>query len=186
VHAVETYGLGGAVDNWKKTRGQIKDEIMAKGVGRNGTCFVRAYGTDEMDASLLMLPLVGFIDANEPIMENTIGAIEADLMSADGLVRRYISEDVPDGLPPGEGTFLLCSFWFVDCLILLDRRAEAQELFERLLRLRNDVGLLAEQYDPHLGRQVGNFPQAFSHVALATSALFLSKSPKSFKAFRGA
>jgi GH15 family glucan-1,4-alpha-glucosidase len=186
VHAVETYGHDGPVDRWKETQRQIKDEVMArgvgrKGVGRKGTCFVRAFGAEEMDASLLVLPMVGFIDANEPIMQNTIEVIQAELMSADGLVRRYDSENVPDGLPPGEGMFLLCSFWLVDCLVLLGRRAEAQEIFERLLRLCNDVGLLAEQYDPHLGRQVGNFPQAFSHVALATSALFLSDSSGNVK-----
>ncbi|MDQ3766602.1 MAG: glycoside hydrolase family 15 protein [Actinomycetota bacterium] len=186
VRAVETYGHDGPVEKWKETQSQIKDEIMAKGLGRNGTCFVRAFGAEEMDASLLVLPLVGFIDARDEKMQNTIEAIQKELMTDDGLVLRYDSDKSPDGLPPGEGMFLLCSFWFVDCLVLLGRRAEAQEIFERLLALCNDVGLLAEQYDPHLGRQMGNFPQAFSHVALATSALFLSRTPGSVTAFRGA
>jgi GH15 family glucan-1,4-alpha-glucosidase len=177
VSAVETFGLDGPVESWKETRSHIKDEVMAKGLGRNETCFVRAYGTEDMDASLLVLPLVGFIEAEDERMRNTIEAIEKELMIDDGLVLRYDSEKAPDGLPPGEGMFLLCSFWLVDCLVLLGRRAEAQEIFERLLGLCNDVGLLAEQYDPHLGRQVGNFPQAFSHVALATSALLLSGRP---------
>lgn len=177
VSAVESFGLDGPVESWKKTRSQIRDEVMAEGLGRNGTCFVRAYGSEDMDASLLVLPLVGFIEAKDEKMQSTIDAIEKDLMTDDGLVLRYDSEKAPDGLPPGEGMFLLCSFWLVDCLVLLGRRAEAQEIFERLLALCNDVGLLAEQYDPHLGRQVGNFPQAFSHVALATSALLLSGHP---------
>ena len=185
VSAVDTFGLAGPVERWKKTRSQIKDEIMANGVGRNGTCFVRAYGVEEMDASLLVLPLVGFIDATDERMQSTIGIIQKELMTEDGLVRRYDSDKAPDGLPPGEGMFLLCSFWLVDCLVLLGRRAEAEEIFERLLKLRNDVGLLAEQYDPLLGRQVGNFPQAFSHIALATSARFLSEGPGSVMPLRG-
>lgn len=178
VSAVETFGLDGPIETWKGTRAQIKDEIMAKGVGRDGTCFVRAFGADDMDASLLVLPLVGFIDARDERMQNTIEFIQKELMTNDGLVQRYNTNKAPDGLPPGEGMFLLCSFWLVDCLVLLGRRDEAKEIFEHLLALCNDVGLLAEQYDPQLDRQVGNFPQAFSHVALATSALFLSTKPE--------
>jgi GH15 family glucan-1,4-alpha-glucosidase len=174
VSAVETFGLDGPLESWKRTRAQIKNEIMAKGVGRNGTCFVRAFGADDMDASLLVLPLVGFIAATDELMQNTIEVIQKELMTDDGLVLRYDTDKAPDGLPPGEGMFLLCSFWFVDCLVLLNRRDEAKAIFERLLTLCNDVGLLAEQYDPRLGRQVGNFPQAFSHVALATSARYLA------------
>ncbi|MBA2273542.1 MAG: glycoside hydrolase family 15 protein [Actinobacteria bacterium] len=184
VSAVEMFGLNGPVERWKRTSDHIKEEVMAKGVGRNGTCFVRAFGADEMDASLLVLPLVGFVDANEAKMQDTIDVIQKELMTRDGLVRRYNSDKAPDGLPPGEGMFLLCSFWLVDCLVLLDRRAEAKEIFERLLALCNDVGLLAEQYDPQLERQVGNFPQAFSHVALATSARFLSPPPGSASPLR--
>ena len=185
VSAVDTFGLTGPVERWRKTRSQIKDEIMAKGVGRNGTCFVRAYGADEMDASLLVLPLVGFIDATDERMQSTIEIIQKELMTKDGLVRRYDSDKAPDGLPPGEGMFLLCSFWLVDCLVLLGRRAEAEGIFDHLLSLRNDVGLLAEQYDPLLGRQVGNFPQAFSHIAMATSARFLSEGPETVVPLRG-
>lgn len=185
VRAVEFFGLKGPAARWRSTRKEIKDEIMSKGVGRDGTCFVRAYGGEDMDASLLVLPLVGFIDAGDETMRNTIEVIQKELMTDDGLVRRYDTEKAPDGLPPGEGMFLLCSFWLVNCLVLLGLRAEAQEIFERLLALCNDVGLLAEQYDPQLERQVGNFPQAFSHVALATSAVYLSGSPAGGPALRG-
>ena len=130
---------------------------------------MRAYGDKELDASLLLLPAVGFLPADDPRIRATVEAIEARLMS-DGLVLRYDTAASQDGLPPGEGVFLACSFWLVDAYLMLGRADDAQQLFERLLSLRNDVGLLSEQYDPRARRQVGNFPQAFSHLALVNSA----------------
>jgi GH15 family glucan-1,4-alpha-glucosidase len=135
---------------------------------------VRSYGSTELDAALLMLPLVGFLPAADPRMRRTIDAIAGELVS-DGLVLRYRSSEASDGLPAGEGTFLMCTFWLADCYVLLGRQREARALFERLLGLRNDVGLLAEQYDAHVGRLVGNFPQAFSHTGLVTTAAALTE-----------
>jgi len=134
---------------------------------------VQAYGARELDASLLMIPLVGFLPPEDPRVRGTVAAIERELM-VDGLVLRYPTESGVDGLPPGEGVFLACSFWLVDNLVLQGRRDEARRLFDRLLGLRNDVGLLAEQYDPRGRRQLGNFPQALSHIALINSASNLS------------
>jgi GH15 family glucan-1,4-alpha-glucosidase len=173
IRAVEQYGKTGPIEEWKATRDAISREVFEKGVvdGR----FKRAYDDDGPDASLLMLPLVGFVTAADPRMRATVEHIKTELLE-DGLVHRYRHDLAADGLPPGEGAFLLCSFWLVDCLILLGRRSEAEKMFERLLELRNDVGLLAEQYDARLERQVGNFPQAFSHVALATAARMLDAS----------
>jgi GH15 family glucan-1,4-alpha-glucosidase len=135
--------------------------------------FVQSYGSRSLDASLLLLPLVGFLPASDARIRATVRAIERDLV-VDGFVLRYRTEETRDGLPPGEGAFLPCSFWLVDNLMLQGRREEAQALFERLLALRNDVGLLAEEYDPRAQRQLGNFPQAFSHLALIGTALNLS------------
>jgi GH15 family glucan-1,4-alpha-glucosidase len=170
VKTVEEFGRAGDAAHWKSTRDAIRSEIMQRGV--TSSRFKRAYDDDNLDASLLMLPLVGFIDATEDVMRSTIEALERDLV-IDGLVHRYKTEFVDDGLEPGEGTFLMCSFWLVDCLVLLGRHDDALALFKRLLALRNDVGLLGEQYDPHSRRMLGNFPQAFSHVALIASAVAL-------------
>jgi GH15 family glucan-1,4-alpha-glucosidase len=128
-----------------------------------------------VDASLLTIPLFGFLPPDDPRVRGTLDAVRRDLL-VDGFVRRYRHDEevkAVDGLPPGEGAFFLCSFWFVDNLVLLGELDEAQELFERLLTLRNDLGLLAEEYDPALGRLVGNFPQAFSHIGLVNTALML-------------
>ena len=130
------------------------------------------YGSDELDASLLLLPLVGFLPPDDPRIKGTVAAIQRDL-TVDGLVMRYRTHEHVDGLPPGEGLFLACSFWLADNLILQGRRREARALFERLIGLCNDVGLLAEEYDPRSKRQLGNFPQAFSHLALINTALNL-------------
>jgi len=170
IKTVEEFGREGEVANWRKTREAIRSEIMERGV-TNGR-FKRAYDDDTLDASLLMLPLVGFIEAGDDVMRSTIEAIERELVS-DGFVHRYRTEVVDDGLEPGEGTFLMCSFWLVDCLVLLGRHDDALALFDRLIAIRNDVGLLGEQYDPHERRMLGNFPQAFSHVALIASAVAL-------------
>ncbi len=184
IQAIEQFGRAGPVERWRETRAEIRAEVLDRGFNENVGSFVRCYGDDRLDASLLALPLVGFIEATDPRMRATIEAIERDLV-VDGLVLRYL-DDTPDGLPPGEGTFLLCSFWLVDCLALLGRLDDARALFGRLLSLRNDVGLLAEQYDTRLSRQVGNFPQAFSHIALATSAQALQQAGRERPFKRGA
>ena len=136
--------------------------------------FVQAYGSQELDASLLLLPAVGFLPASDPRIVGTVEAIERDLVR-DGLVLRYDTARTADGLPEGEGAFLACSFWLADAYILLGRREEARALFERLLAFRNDVGLLSEEYDARLRRQVGNVPQAFSHLALINTAHNLTR-----------
>jgi GH15 family glucan-1,4-alpha-glucosidase len=138
---------------------------------------VAAYGSKELDASLLLLPAVGFLPPHDARIRATVEAIERDLM-IDGFVLRYDTARCDDGLPPGEGVFLACSFWLCDAYMMLGRRDDAQRLFERLLGLRNDLGLLSEEYDPGLGRLVGNFPQAFSHVALVNSAANLTRAEK--------
>ncbi len=131
---------------------------------------MQSYGSEALDASLLLAPLVGFLPSDDPRVRGTIAAIERELMQ-DGLVLRYRTQEGADGLPPGEGVFLACSFWLADNMVLQGRHAEARALFERLLDLRNDVGLLSEEYDPRAGRLVGNFPQAFSHIGLVGTAL---------------
>lgn len=184
VAAIERFGLDGPLDRWKETREEIRADIMAKGVDPERGCFTRAYGDPGMDAALLALPLVGFVKATDPVMTSTIEHVQSELMD-DGFLLRYRTDHVSDGLPPGEGAFLLCTFWLVDCLVLLDRNSEAEEIFERLLSLANDVGLLSEQYDSHAERMLGNFPQAFSHVALATTAMTLETGGRSASVHRG-
>ena len=162
-------------ERWREVRREIHEDVCRNGFDRAQNSFVQSYGSHQLDASLLLLPLVGFLPHDDARMTGTVAAIQQRLV-ADGLVRRYDTVKTDDGLPPDEGTFLACSFWLVDNLVLQGRRDEAAELFERLLALRNDVGLLAEEYDTGARRQVGNFPQAFSHVALINSALNLTRS----------
>jgi GH15 family glucan-1,4-alpha-glucosidase len=171
---VEKYGLRGPVARWRKLRARIHADICSKGFDRNRNTFVQYYGATEVDASLLLIPQVGFLPPDDPRVRGTIAAVERDLV-VDGLVMRYRTLPSLEGLPPGEGRFLACSFWLADALALCGRRAEATKLFERLLALRNDVGLLAEEYDPKKRRMLGNFPQAFSHVALINTARNLSR-----------
>ncbi len=135
---------------------------------------MQAYGSKVLDASLLLLPIVGFLPPSDPRIEGTVRAVERRLL-VDGVIFRYATGETQDGLPPGESAFLACSFWFVDNLILQGRLDEAHEMFERLLALRNDVGLLSEEYDPDTRRQMGNFPQAFSHVSLVNTAYNLTR-----------
>ncbi|MFN2445869.1 MAG: glycoside hydrolase family 15 protein [Vicinamibacterales bacterium] len=175
VKAIEQFGLDGPIDRWRAVRDTIHREVCTQGFDARQGAFVQSYGSSLLDASLLMLPLVGFLPASDPRIRGTIEAIERHL-THDGFVSRYDTVRDVDGLPPGEASFLLCSFWLVDNLILLGRDDDAQRLFERLLSVRNDVGLLAEGYDTRRGRQAGNFPQAFSHVGLINSALNLSRS----------
>ncbi len=150
-------------------------QVCQRGYNVKREAFTQFYGSDELDASVLMMLHVGFLPATDERVVSTVEAIQRDLMQ-DGFVLRYRPEKTNvDGLPGTEGVFLLCTFWLVDCLHLIGRKAEARALFERLLALRNDLGLLAEEYDPRAQRQLGNFPQAFSHVALINSARMLSE-----------
>jgi GH15 family glucan-1,4-alpha-glucosidase len=169
VKAVERFRLNGPVDRWRGIRDTIHREVCAKGFDPVKGTFTQAYGSAALDASLLMTALVGFLPPDDPRVIGTVRAIEAELVE-DGLVLRYRTEQTDDGLPPGEGVFLACSFWLADNYALMGRADEAGALFERLLSLRNDVGLLAEEYDPVSRRLLGNFPQAFSHVGLINTA----------------
>jgi GH15 family glucan-1,4-alpha-glucosidase len=171
VKAVEQFGLPGDVANWSRIRGEIHDDICQRAYNPARGAFTQSYGADELDAAVLMMPLVGFLPALDPRIVSTIERIESELL-VDGFVLRYQTTPSAhlDGLPPGEGSFLACSFWLADCLGLIGRSAEAKTLFERLLAVRNDLGLLAEEYDPKAGRQLGNVPQAFSHVGLVNTA----------------
>jgi GH15 family glucan-1,4-alpha-glucosidase len=135
---------------------------------------VQYFGSKDPDAALLLIPQVGFLPATDPRVVGTIEAVQRELV-ANGFVHRYVTKEHIDGLPPGEGAFVICSFWLADALVLLGRRNEARHMFDRLLAIRNDVGLLAEQYDPRAKRQLGNFPQAFSHVGLINTAHNLSQ-----------
>ena len=169
VRSVEDQGLDGPVDHWREIRGEIHAEVCERGYDAEIGSFTQSYGSPELDASLLLITLVGFLPAEDERVVSTIEAIERELVH-DGFVLRYRTGEGVDGLPPGEGVFLPCSFWLVDCLELLGRSDEARALFERLIGLANDVGLLSEEYDPVAGRLLGNFPQAFTHLALVNSA----------------
>jgi len=172
VRGIERHGMEGPADRWRLLRDDIHATVCRQGFDRDRNSFVQAFGEGELDASLLMIPLVGFLPPEDARVRSTIAAIERELV-VDGFVLRYRTEAGKDGLPPGEGAFLACSFWLADNLALQGREGEARELFERLLGLRNDVGLLAEEFDPRARRQLGNFPQAFSHLALIGAAMNL-------------
>ena len=174
VRSAERFRLEGPLERWRALRARIHAEVCERAFDPALNAFVQSYGARNLDASALILPLVGFLPPDDARVRGTVEAIEKRLM-VDGLVLRYDSGVTEDGLPPGEGAFLACSFWLADNYLLLGRRGDAAQLFERLLSLRNDVGLLAEEYDPRLKRQVGNFPQAFSHVALVDTALNLTQ-----------
>ncbi len=169
IKSAQRFGLDGPLDHWQALRARIREEILHRGFNPRRGTFVQYFGSDVLDASLLLLPLVHFLPATDQRMRATIEAIERELL-IDGLVRRYATEEGIDGLPGGEGAFLACSFWLVDNLAMLGRHGDAQRRFQHLLTLRNDVGLLAEEYDPQSRRALGNFPQALSHLALINSA----------------
>ena len=177
VRAVRRLGLEGPVERWEALCRDIHAEVCAKGFDRVKNSFVQSYGSKQLDASLLLLPMVGFLPPDDPRVRGTIAAVERELL-VDGFVKRYDPRAGTDGLRGGEGAFLACSFWLVDAYVLLGRLDDARRLFERLLALRNDVGLLSEQYDPGTRRLVGNFPQAFSHIALVNSAQNLAGARK--------
>ena len=172
VRDVERFKLQAPVERWRQVRDRMHATVCELGFDTSRNTFTQSFGSSKLDASLLLMPVVGFLSPDDPRLRGTIAAIEQELM-VDGLVLRYRTTTDVDGLPPGEGVFLPCSFWLADNYTLQNRDAEASALFERLLSLRNDVGLLSEEYDPHARRQVGNFPQAFSHLALIGTALSL-------------
>lgn len=165
-------GYRAPIEQWVEIRDSIRREVLQKGFNEKKNSFVQVYGGDDLDASLLLMPLVGFLPGSDPRVKGTVDAIRREL-TQDGLILRYNTAKVQDGLPPGEGVFLACSFWMVSSLKAIGCEDEATELFERLLTLRNDVGLLSEEYAPTSRRLVGNFPQAFSHISLVNAAFDL-------------
>jgi GH15 family glucan-1,4-alpha-glucosidase len=173
IRSAVTYDLPGPVERWRRVRADIHDDVCRRGFDTGRGSFMRSYGSADLDASLLLLPAIGFLPPHDPRIKGTVAAIERELV-VDGLVLRYNSATASDGLPPGEGVFLACSFWLADVYLMLGRRNDAVRLFERLLALRNDLGLLSEQYEPRAKRLLGNFPQAFSHLALVNTASNLS------------
>ena len=177
IHAAETHGLSGPVAKWKAVRQAIHEQVCRDGYDPALGSFVQSYGTTELDASLLLMPSTGFLPASDPRIRGTIEAVERRLF-IDGFLHRYDTGTAADALPPGEGAFLACSFWLADAFQLIGRERDARALFERLLSLRNDVGLLSEEFDTHARRLVGNVPQAFSHVALVNTAHNLSRGRK--------
>jgi GH15 family glucan-1,4-alpha-glucosidase len=174
IASARQFGLEAPLAHWRRLRRRIHTDVCRHGFNRRVGAFVQAYGSSRLDASVLLLPLVGFLPPTDPRVRGTVRAIERHLM-ADGFVRRYATAKVDDGLPPGEGAFLACSFWLADNLVLIRRRRDACRLFERLLGLRNDLGLLSEEYDPRTRQLVGNFPQSFSHIALVNTAYNLTR-----------
>jgi GH15 family glucan-1,4-alpha-glucosidase len=177
IRSAEQFGLQGPLDRWREIAAAIHADVCRRGFDSELGSFVQSYESKQLDASLLLLPCVGFLPADDPRVRGTVQAIERRLL-VDGLVMRYDTAAADDGLPPGEGAFLACSFWLVDAYILQQRWQDARRLFDRLLELRNDVGLLSEEYDPRVKRLVGNFPQAFTHVALINSAFNLTRFEK--------
>ena len=171
----EDFRLEGPVDRWRALRDEVHDQVCREGFDTDLGTFVQSYGSKALDANLLQIPLVGFLPPEDSRVVATVEAIQRELM-VDGFVLRYRGNEEVDGLPPGEGAFLPCTFWLADALALMGRREEGREIFERLLGITNDVGLLGEEYDPTLKRQLGNFPQAFSHVSLVNTARNLSDS----------
>jgi GH15 family glucan-1,4-alpha-glucosidase len=173
VKSVVRFGIERPLERWRALRDGIHEEVCRYGFNDDVGAFVQSYGSKELDASALLIHLVGFLPARDPRVRSTVEGVLRHLLVV-GLVQRYDTSSGIDGLPPGEGVFIPCSFWLADNLILLGRRAEARRLFKRLLSLRNDVGLLSEEYDVHAQQFLGNFPQAFSHVALINTAYMLA------------
>lgn len=184
IKGIEQFGLDGPLERWRALSQQIHQQVCREGYNEDKQAFVQSYGSDLLDASLLMMPLVGFLPVTDLRVRNTIEAIEREL-THDGFVSRYKTVETVDGLPPGEGTFLLCTFWLADNLALLGRYEDARRLFEGVLAVRNDVGLLSEGFDPRARRLVGNFPQAFSHIGLVNTARNLCQPRRSPAEVRG-
>lgn len=176
IKTVEEYGVDGPVDRWRRCRDAVRDEVLHKGWNDERGAFCQSYGSSRLDASLLMVPLVGFLPATDPRVRSTVDAIQRELCE-DGFVRRHPTTPQSDAdvVPREEGTFVLCTFWLADNLALMGRTAEARSTFDRVVSICNDVGLLAEEYDPRNRRFLGNFPQAFSHIGLVNTARNLSR-----------
>jgi GH15 family glucan-1,4-alpha-glucosidase len=174
VKAVERFGLNGPLQRWREARAAIHEEVCRRGFDDKLGAFVQYYGATELDASLLMMSLVGFLPPSDPRVIGTVAAIR-DRLTRDGFVMRYATKPDVDGLPHGEAAFLPCTLWLADNLALQGQLRKAREIFERVLAVRNDVGLLAEEFDPKAGRLLGNFPQALSHVALINTARNLTR-----------
>jgi GH15 family glucan-1,4-alpha-glucosidase len=177
VKMAEAFGMEGPVARWREIRARIHEDVCANGFNAERGSFVQSYGSQDLDASLLLIPITGFLPCSDPRVRSTVEAIQRELLW-EGFVLRYRTRESIDGLPPGEGVFLACSFWLADVLCMLGRWDEARALFERLVALQNDIGLLAEEYDPGAKRFLGNFPQAFSHIALVNTAMNLSQHEK--------
>ena len=169
VRAVEVHGLDGPVEKWRAARDDVHAEVCEKGWNAAANSFTQYYGSEDLDASILMMPLVGFLPPEDPRVVATVEAVQRELM-VNGFVLRYQNTSGVDGLPGTEGAFLPCTFWLADCLTLLGRLDEAEAIFTRLAGLTNDIGLISEEYDTANRRLVGNFPQAFSHVGLINTA----------------
>jgi GH15 family glucan-1,4-alpha-glucosidase len=180
IRAMEVFGLDGPIERWRAVRRAIHEDVCTHGFDRQLGSFVQSYGSKELDASLLLLPTVGFLPAADPRIQGTVAAVERRLF-VDGFLLRYDPDTSQDGVPGRDGAFLACSFWLADAYVLMQRLDDARRLFERLLALRNDVGLLAEEYDTGAQRLVGNFPQAFSHIALVNTAHNLARATKPAK-----
>jgi GH15 family glucan-1,4-alpha-glucosidase len=176
VRSHDEFGLDGPVERWRALREEIHADVIAHAWSERKQAFAQSYGSEELDASILLMPHLGFMAATDDRFRSTVDAIRRELV-VDGLVIRYRPRDdgAVDGLPYGEGVFLPCSFWLVDALLMLEREDEALELFEKLIGVSNELGLLSEEYDPSADRLLGNFPQAFTHVGLVNSAFNLSK-----------
>jgi GH15 family glucan-1,4-alpha-glucosidase len=177
IRNAEVLGADGPLERWRPLRARIHEEVCTRGFNPGRGAFVQSYGSSELDASLLLLPTTGFLPASDPRVRGTIAAIERELL-VDGFVLRYNTHTTDDGLPPGEGAFLACTFWLADAFAVTGRHDDARALFERLLSLRTDLGLLSEEYDVQARRLVGNFPQAYSHIALVTTAHNLARKEK--------
>jgi GH15 family glucan-1,4-alpha-glucosidase len=178
VRMVERHDQDGPVERWRELRAAVHREVCERGYDAERKTFTQSYGSRGLDAATLLIPAVGFLPAGDERVIGTVAAVQRELCH-DGFVLRYDTAEADDGLPPGEGAFLPCSFWLADCLTLIGREEEAREMFDRLAGLANDVGLLAEEYDPGAGRLVGNFPQAFSHVGLVNTAMNLDRAAAS-------
>jgi GH15 family glucan-1,4-alpha-glucosidase len=177
VRSVEDWGLDGPVERWRQLRDTVRDEILAKGYDAHRNTFTQHYDTNEVDASLLLIPIVGFLPPEDPRVRGTIAAVEADLMR-DGLLLRYRTETGVDGVTGSEHPFLACSWWLVSAYAVCGEVDKARELMDRLVSLFNDVGLVSEEYDPIGRRMVGNFPQAFSHLTFIGAAHALAQAEK--------
>ena len=174
VKSCEHFGLDGPTDRWREIRDAIHAEICDRGYDRQRNTFLQHYGGKAVDAALLLIPQFGFLPADDARVAGTVATVERELLRND-FVRRYATETVDDGVGGEEGAFIACSFWLADAYVMLGRLDDASRLFERLLSIRNDLGLLAEEYDPVDKRQVGNFPQAFSHIGLINAAFNLTR-----------